>query len=82
MTTRFAFTLLLFFIALKTGIAQELNVEKIWKTYDFRSSGIEGFKSMKNGVNYTRIEEENGKQQIVKYDIADSQKKRRGDRYR
>lgn len=75
MTTRFAFTLLLFFIALKTGIAQELNVEKIWKTYDFRSSGIEGFKSMKNGVNYTRIEEENGKQQIVKYDIADSQKK-------
>ncbi len=75
MTTRFAFTLLLLLIALKTGIAQELNVEKIWKTYDFRSSGIEGFKSMKNGVNYTRIEEENGKQQIVKYDIADSQKK-------
>ena len=35
--------------------SQELSVEKIWKNYEFRAKGIDGFRSMKDGEYYTQV---------------------------
>jgi dipeptidyl-peptidase-4 len=51
--------------------AQDLTVEKIWKNYEFYSSGIQGFKSMNDGFHYTEIEDNDGVA-IVKKSILDA----------
>lgn len=63
----------LFFITC-SGFAQEITVEKIWKKYEFSGSRIEGFRSMKDGIHYSQITEQDGKQSITKHAIADASK--------
>lgn len=38
-----------------TNVAQEINVEKIWKKYEYRSQGVGGFNTMSDGDRYTQI---------------------------
>jgi dipeptidyl-peptidase-4 len=52
--------------------AQALSVEKIWKTYEFRSEGIEGFRSMQDGLHFTRLNDKDGEQSISKHEITNS----------
>jgi dipeptidyl-peptidase 4 len=48
--------------------AQDITVEQIWKKYEFYPKGVEGFKSMKDGEHYTKMNEEGS---IVKYKLTD-----------
>jgi len=48
--------------------AQDLTVEQIWKKYEFYPKGVEGFKSMKDGEHYTKMNEDGS---IVKYKLTD-----------
>jgi len=38
-----------------TNVAQEINVEKIWKKYEYRSQGVGGFNTLNDGDRYTQI---------------------------
>lgn len=38
--------------------AQEINVEKIWKKYEYRTQGVDGFNSLKDGDRYTQMDEQ------------------------
>ena len=68
-----ALLLTILFVAFNnSGIAQALSVEKIWKNYEFRSEGIEGFRSMQDGIHFTRLNEKNGEQFISKHEITNS----------
>ena len=51
----YAYLSLLFISTLN---AQELSIEKIWKSYDFYAKGVDGFKSMKDGEYYTKPSED------------------------
>jgi dipeptidyl-peptidase-4 len=53
------------------GQGNGLTVEQIWKTYEFRSNGIDGFRSMKDGVHYTQLNSEAGNQSITIHSILD-----------
>lgn len=55
--------------------AQELTVEKIWKKYEFYAARIDGFRSMKDGLHYTQLNDDNGKQSISKHLITDQNSK-------
>ena len=48
--------------------AQDITVEQIWKKYEFYPKGVEGFKSMKDGEHYTKMNEEGS---IVMYKLTD-----------
>jgi dipeptidyl-peptidase-4 len=48
--------------------AQDITVEQIWKKYEFYPKGVEGFKSMKDGEHYTKMNEDGS---IVKYKLMD-----------
>ena len=37
--------------------AQDISVSSIWKTYDYRTKGFEGFNSLKDGIHYTGLDE-------------------------
>ncbi len=63
---------LLFLAFNNSGIAQALSVEKIWKNYEFRGEGIEGFRSMQDGLHFTRLNDKNGEQSISKHEITNS----------
>jgi dipeptidyl-peptidase-4 len=51
--------------------AQDLSVEKIWKKYEFSGAYIDGFRSMKDGIHYTKLDEQDGSVSIKKYVITD-----------
>jgi dipeptidyl-peptidase 4 len=57
-----------FFLVSLQLYAQDLTVEQIWKKYEFYPKGVEGFKSMKDGEHYTKMNEEGS---IVKYKLTD-----------
>lgn len=65
----FHFLATILFIAISTnGIAQqEITVADIWKEYKFFPSGIEGFRSTKDGEHFTRFAIVNGSRSIMKY---------------
>ena len=48
-----------------------LTVEKIWKTYDFRSQSVNGFSGMNDGQHYTQFSEIDQKSVISKHKIVD-----------
>ncbi|MEY4141566.1 MAG: hypothetical protein RL110_938, partial [Bacteroidota bacterium] len=48
------FVLFLLFLPL---FAQEITVEKIWKKFEYRSLGIDGFNTLKDGDRYTQLDE-------------------------
>ncbi|HLV41142.1 MAG TPA: S9 family peptidase [Brumimicrobium sp.] len=47
--------------------SQELTVEKIWKEYQYFGSGVDGFRSMKDGEHYSRFALIDGQKSIVRY---------------
>lgn len=55
--------------------SQQLSVESIWKKYEFGSQGVDGFKSMKDGLHFTKLSEIEGKIAITKHKITDSEGK-------
>ena len=57
-----------FFLLSLQLYAQDITVEQIWKKYEFYPKGVEGFKSMKDGEHYTKMNEEGS---IVKYKLSD-----------
>ncbi len=57
-----------FFLVSLQLYAQDITVEQIWKKYEFYPKGVEGFKSMKDGEHYTKMNEEGS---IVKYKLTD-----------
>jgi dipeptidyl-peptidase-4 len=65
---------ILFILSTQFHFSQSLSVEKIWKEYAFSAKGIEGFKSMKDGVHFSRIEETNDDQSIIMYRITEPEK--------
>jgi dipeptidyl-peptidase-4 len=65
---------ILFILSTQFHFSQSLSVEKIWKEYAFSAKGIEGFKSMKDGVHFSRIEETNNDQSIIMYRITEPEK--------
>ncbi|MFM7724763.1 MAG: hypothetical protein ACKO7O_08230 [Bacteroidota bacterium] len=38
--------------------AQEITVEKIWKKFEYRSLGVDGFNTLKDGDRYTQLDDE------------------------
>jgi dipeptidyl-peptidase-4 len=38
--------------------AQEINVEKIWKKYEYRTQGVDGFNSLQDGDRYTQLDDQ------------------------
>jgi dipeptidyl-peptidase-4 len=57
-----------FFLLSLQVYAQDITVEQIWKKYEFYPKGVEGFKSMKDGEHYTKMNEDGS---IVKYKLTD-----------
>jgi dipeptidyl-peptidase-4 len=57
-----------FFLVSLQLYAQDITVEQIWKKYEFFPKGVEGFKSMKDGEHYTKMNEDGS---IVKYKLTD-----------
>lgn len=69
---------LLLFVGIVCSIqafAQDLSVEKIWKKYEFSGAYIDGFRSMKDGIHYTKLDEVDGKVYITKNLITDASKR-------
>lgn len=54
------------FVALISN-AQELTVERIWKNYEFRSAGFEGFNSLPDGEHFTKMVESTGSASLQKF---------------
>ncbi|MES2799770.1 MAG: S9 family peptidase [Bacteroidota bacterium] len=52
-----------------SSFAQQLSVEAIWKNYEYVDQSVDGFNSMKDGIHYTRVDE-NGN--IRKFDITNA----------
>ncbi len=52
-------------------ISQEITVEKIWKTREFASAYINGFKSMKDGEHFTKISGKENETAITKHAFSD-----------
>ena len=50
---------------------KNITVEKIWKNYEFFGSGVDGFRSMKDGIHFTRFAKIDGYRSIVKYSFED-----------
>lgn len=48
------FLVLLVFTA---TLAQEITVEKIWKKYEYRTQGVDGFNSLQDGDRYTQMDD-------------------------
>jgi len=63
--------ILALFLLINITVFSQITVEKIWKTYEFRSSGVDGFASMNDGLHYTKIEAKEGRQAVVKYLITE-----------
>jgi dipeptidyl-peptidase-4 len=57
-----------FFLLSLQVYAQDITVEQIWKKYEFYPKGVEGFKSMKDGEHYTKMNEDGS---IMKYKLTD-----------
>lgn len=57
---------------LGTSFAQdELTVERIWKSGEFAQRGVDGFTSLSDGENFTKLVEENGSWLLKKYSFKD-----------
>ena len=65
---KYFFTLVSLFFIVQFIDSQGLSVEKIWKNYEFRAKGIDGFRSMKDGEHYTQVIDNS----LYKFKINDS----------
>ena len=66
---------LFIFLTIQHSNSQVITVEKIWKKYEFSGAGVSGFKSMKDGIHYTKLTKADGKQLITKHSINASEEK-------
>jgi dipeptidyl-peptidase-4 len=57
------------------SFAQEITVEKIWKEYQFFGSNVSGFRSMKDGVHFTKRAKHDGDLCISKHSFSQPEKK-------
>lgn len=57
-----------------TSFSQELSVEKIWKEYQFFGSGVSGFRSMKDGVHFTKRNKVEGEDCITIHSFTKPEK--------
>ncbi len=58
----------LLFIALSIPVfAQQLSVEKIWRNYEFVNASVDGFKSMKDGEHFTKLNSHDDLTTITKH---------------
>lgn len=73
MTSRKIILITFLLLNLPLLFAQDITVEKIWKTYEFSGAGVDGFRSMKDGIHYTRLTEKDKKQIITKHKITDTE---------
>ena len=48
----------LFLLVFNAFFAQEINVEKIWKKYEYRTQGVDGFNSLQDGDRYTQLDDQ------------------------
>ncbi len=48
----------LFLLVFSVTFAQEISVEKIWKKYEYRTQGVDGFNTLKDGDRYTQLDEQ------------------------
>ena len=71
---RFSILLCISFLTFH-ATAQELTVEKIWKNYEFSSARVEGFRTLKDGVHYTKTERNGENQQVIKYHIENKEER-------
>ena len=62
-----SFVLAVFCMGAAIGQTTELSNELIWNTGEFFSGGVSGFRSMNDGIHYTRLEREEGMSRVVKY---------------
>ncbi len=65
---KYFLTLVSLFFIVQVVDSQGLSVEKIWKNYEFRAKGIDGFRSMKDGEHYTQVIDNS----LYKFKIKDS----------
>jgi dipeptidyl-peptidase-4 len=63
---------LFFFVLVTQFTFSQITVQSIWKSGEFRSAGVSGFRSMNDGMHFTRITEKDGKISITKHKITDS----------
>lgn len=61
------FRLLLLLLLPNIIFAQNLSVSKIWKEYAFYGKGVEGFRSLKDGIHFSKISETAQGVQITKH---------------
>lgn len=50
---------------------KELSVEKIWKNYEFSGNYVAGFRSMKDGEHFSKLNNDNGSQSITKHKFTE-----------
>lgn len=55
-------------------LAQRITVEDVWHKNTYGAKGIQGFNAMKDGVNYTDVNEKDGYYEIVKFQIKSGTK--------
>jgi dipeptidyl-peptidase-4 len=48
----------LFLLVFSAFFAQEINVEKIWKKYEYRTQGVDGFNTLQDGDRYTQLDDQ------------------------
>ena len=46
----------LILLVFSVTFAQEISVEKIWKKYEYRTQGVDGFNSLQDGDRYTQLD--------------------------
>jgi len=63
---------LLVFASQAFGQQPQLSVEKIWRDYEFWGNSFSGFRSMNDGLHYTKLETVNQRQRIVKYHLTEN----------
>jgi dipeptidyl-peptidase 4 len=56
-TMRYIKILAIFLLSVPV-FAQEITVEKIWKKFEYRSLGVDGFNTLKDGDRYTQLDQE------------------------
>lgn len=59
------------FACFSSFFAQDLTVERIWKSGEFYGKGVDGFDGMEDGVHFTKFVEENGTFYLKQYSFAD-----------
>lgn len=64
----------LFFSSVAQGQNKPVTLEGIWKNKEFKQKKVPGFRFLKDGKRYTKLEKKNGVSRIVAYNISNGAK--------